>query len=114
MNKSKKYLKSAKRLEEPQKAESYTKKRFGLWNIQFYPLLFLLLWLFCSVIYGDVFYMSQQTSYFAWDKTLMSFILSQDWGWLYAAGRFFFVGISLSLARRLFACVDAHTLCLAH
>ena len=97
MNKSKKYLKSAKRLEEPQKAESYTKKRFGLWNIQFYPLLFLLLWLFCSVIYGDVFYMSQQTSYFAWDKTLMSFILSQDWGWLYAAGRFLLLGFHYPL-----------------
>lgn len=97
MNKSKKYLKSAKRLEEPQKAESYTKKRFGLWNIQFYPLLFLLLWLFCSVIYGDVFYMSQQTSYFAWDKTLMSFILSQDWGGLYAAGRFLLLGFHYPL-----------------
>lgn len=52
-----------------------------------FALLFVLLWLFCAWIYGDVFYMSRETSYFAWDKTLMKFLLDQDWGWLYAAGR---------------------------
>ena len=57
-------------------------------KINFYVVLFVLLWLFCSFVYGDVFNLSRETSYFAWDKTLMTFVLCQDCGWLYAIGRF--------------------------
>lgn len=56
--------------------------------IPYFVLLFAAVWFFCSAVYGDVFYMSQQTSFFAWDKTLMNSVLNQDFGWLNAAGRF--------------------------
>lgn len=49
--------------------------------------MFALLWAFCSWVYGSVFYLSQQTSFFAWSETLMRFLLQQPLGWLYAAGR---------------------------
>ncbi len=62
-----------------------------------FVVLFVLLWLFCAWIYGDVFYMSRETSYFAWDKTLMKFLLDQDWGWLYAAGRLLLQSYSLPI-----------------
>lgn len=41
--------------------------------------------------------MSRETSYFAWDKTLMKFLLDQDWGWLYAAGRLLLQAFRLPL-----------------
>ena len=89
MNKNKKSSKHINsRSAAAPKAGATKKKRGWLWKVPFYPLLFLLLWVFCSGVYGSVFYMSQQTSYFAWDATLMGFLLSQDCGWLYAAGRF--------------------------
>lgn len=50
-------------------------------------LMFASLWIFCSWVYGSVFHLSQQTSYFAWSETLMRFLLQQPFGWLYAAGR---------------------------
>lgn len=50
-------------------------------------LLLSLLWIFSAGVYGSVFHVSQQSSYFAWDATLMHFLLQQDFGWLYAAGR---------------------------
>lgn len=50
-------------------------------------LMFASLWIFCSWVYGSVFYLSQQTSYFAWNETLMRFLLQQPLGWLYAVGR---------------------------
>ena len=93
MNKNKKSSKHIKsQSAAAPKAVDVKKKHWWLWKIPFYPLLFLLLWIFCSGVYGSVFYMSQQTSYFAWDATLMNFLLSQDWGWLYAVGRFLLLG----------------------
>jgi hypothetical protein len=52
-----------------------------------YVALFIMLWIFASAIYGSVFYMSQQYSYFAWDSTLMEYLLCQDFGWFHAIGR---------------------------
>ncbi len=89
MNKNKKSIKHINRVKAAPKKDIAAKKEHGwLRKIPFYPLLFLLLWIFCSGVYGSVFYMSQQTSYFAWDATLMNFLLSQDLGWFYAIGRF--------------------------
>lgn len=53
-----------------------------------YSLFFVLLWLFCSVVYGDVFYMAQQHSYFAFDSTIMQNVLDMSDGWLIVPGRF--------------------------
>lgn len=52
-----------------------------------YIVTFAVLWFFCSCYYGDVFYMANQYSYFAFDSTLMHFLLQQPMGWLMAAGR---------------------------
>jgi hypothetical protein len=46
------------------------------------------LWIFCSVVYGDVFYMSEQNSYFAFDRTIMSNIFAMWDGWFILVGRF--------------------------
>lgn len=63
----------------------------------FYPVIFLLLWIFCSFIYGSVFHDSQQSSFFAWDKTLMDFFLGQKLGWLYVVGRFVLLSYHYSI-----------------
>lgn len=57
-------------------------------NVPYYFVLLLSLWAFCGWVYGGVFYMSEQCSYFAWDATLMHFLLQQNLGFLKAAGRF--------------------------
>lgn len=69
-----------------QKEKEKSNKR--VWKIPYFPLLFIALWIFSSIIYGDVFYMSQQTSFFAWDSTIMFSVLNQNFGWIDAIGRF--------------------------
>ena len=49
---------------------------------------FVLLWLFATVIYGDVFYMAEQYSLFAYEPTLMRFWLDQPGGWFIVFNRF--------------------------
>jgi len=53
-----------------------------------YALFFLLTWLFCGMVYGDVFYMAQQNSYFAFDSTIMQNVVDLQNGWLVLSGRF--------------------------
>ena len=53
-----------------------------------YGLAFLLLWTFCSWTYGDVFYMTEQNSYFAFDGVIMKNITDMWDGWLIVTGRF--------------------------
>lgn len=57
-------------------------------HIPVYVILFFLLWIFCGVVYGDVFYMAEQSSYFAFDRTIMSNILSMWDGYFILVGRF--------------------------
>lgn len=37
-------------------------------------------WIFASILYGDVFYMAEQYSLFAFDPQMMDFILNQPGG----------------------------------
>lgn len=73
------------------------KRRISI-RLPYLVTLWLSLWVFCSVVYGSVFYISQQCSYFAWDSTLMRFLLQQDWGWLKAAGRFLLISFHYPVA----------------
>lgn len=50
--------------------------------------LFVLLWIFASLVYGDVFYLCEQSSFFAFDEGQMLFILQQPFGPFAVAGRF--------------------------
>ena len=45
-------------------------------------------WLFASWLYGDVFYMAEQYSFFSFEEEAMRFVYEQPGGWLYAVGRF--------------------------
>ncbi len=49
---------------------------------------FVFLWLFLYILYGDVLYVAEQRSFFAFDSVAMQYYLSQPLGWLYAVGRF--------------------------
>ena len=44
-------------------------------------------WIFASILYGDVFYMAEQYSLFAFDPQMMDFILNQPGGKIYWFGR---------------------------
>lgn len=68
-------------------AASKPHKRIKLPRFSSFIVTFALLWFFCSCYYADVFYMANQYSYFAFDATLMHFLLQQPMGWLMATGR---------------------------
>ena len=53
----------------------------------FKPLMFVLLAIFCTVVYGDVFARAEQDMYVCADNSLLKFVLDQPWGWLVVAGR---------------------------
>lgn len=63
-------------------------KKFIPSNIYPILLIFALLWIFAGVIYSDVFYMSEQSSFFAFNKMQMRFILQQPFGAVAVIGRF--------------------------
>ena len=44
-------------------------------------------WIFASILYGDVFYMAEQYSLFAFAPQMMDFILDQPGGKIYWFGR---------------------------
>jgi len=58
-------------------------------KIPFLAVTFLVIWLFSWIIYGDVFYICEQWSYFAFDKELMHEVLCVEMGSLQIIGRFF-------------------------
>lgn len=62
-----------------------------------YPLLFLLLWVFCSGVWGDVLYQAEQNTYFSFDRTAMFYVLSQWDGWFILAGRFLLLSCKVPL-----------------
>lgn len=66
------------------------KKKFSFPGATYLPYLlgFLLLWIFCSFIYGDVFVRAEQDSFFSFDQDSMAYVLSQPWGYIYWGARF--------------------------
>ena len=50
--------------------------------------MFFLSWLFSGWIYGDVFYISQQHTYFAFDTLLLKEVTIFWYGWAIVIGRF--------------------------
>lgn len=86
-----KNLRTTKKASLEKEVKQSAARHRSLWATHgevFYSLvMFASLWAFCSWVYGSVFYLSQQTSYFAWSETLMRFLLQQPLGWFYAAGR---------------------------
>lgn len=54
-----------------------------------YGLGFLLLWVFCSWTYGDVFRHIASENFFAFDREAMRFLERKDFGLLFWVGRFF-------------------------
>lgn len=54
-------------------------------------LLFIFLWIFFSWVYGSVFYICEQNSFFAFDPILMKNISSMEWGSLMLFGRFLLI-----------------------
>lgn len=45
-------------------------------------------WLFAAWLYGDVFYMAAQYSFFSFEEEAMRFVYAQPGGWFYGLGRF--------------------------
>lgn len=66
------------------------KERWGVLvrRVPVQVVLFVLLWIFCSGVWGDVLYQAGQNTYFAFDRTAMSYVLSQWDGFFILAGRF--------------------------
>ncbi len=52
-----------------------------------YAVGFVLLWLFCTVVYGDVFVRAARENFVSTNPTLMKFVTDQTWGSLYLVGR---------------------------
>ncbi len=65
------------------------KIKFAWPKMPFLAVSFLVIWLFSWLIYGDVFYICEQWSYFAFDKELMHEVLCVKTGALQIVGRFF-------------------------
>ena len=53
-----------------------------------YVVTFIAVWVFCSVVYGDVFTRAQQDSYVSGNAITMKFLLDQDWGQVFWFGRY--------------------------
>ena len=53
-----------------------------------YILGFILLWIFCAAIYGDVFVRAEQDSFFTFDPLPMQYVVSQPLGYAFWAARF--------------------------
>lgn len=70
------------------------KKRLGSSTI---VLLFLFLWVFFSWIYGSVFYICEQNSFFAFNSLLMKNISSMEWGYFILLGRFLLLSFHFPL-----------------
>lgn len=56
-----------------------------------YLLGFILIFIFCSFIYGDVFTRAEQDSFFTFDATSMKFLTDQSLGYVYWGGRFLLI-----------------------
>ncbi len=71
-------------------AENNKKNRhIKLPRIPFLATVFILFWGFCSIIYGEVFYICEQFTYFAFDSALMEDVTCVKNGSLQVLGRFF-------------------------
>lgn len=52
-----------------------------------YVVEFVLVYVFCTAVYGDVFVRTAEENYVSTDLTTMYFLTSQSWGWIFYAGR---------------------------
>ncbi len=52
-----------------------------------YAVTFIALWLFCQVVYGDVFARAAEANFIMADDRAMAFLTAQDWGNFYVFGR---------------------------
>ena len=71
-----------------QKKEQKKKRHIRLPSVPPWILSFVLLWFFCAFVYGDVFYIAEQNSYIAFDKTVMRNVLDMNTGAFILTGRF--------------------------
>ena len=78
------------------------KIKFAWPKMPFLAVSFLVIWLFSWLIYGDVFYICEQWSYFAFDKELMHEVLCVKTGALQIVGRFFLLFFQVSVVRRTY------------
>ncbi len=62
------------------------KKTYAL-NWLVYAIGFILLWIFTSIVYGDVFWRTEQSSYVSDNAVQMKFVTDLGLGWLYYSGR---------------------------
>ena len=67
------------------------KKQGSSRKIPVYALVFVLLWVFCSFVYGDVFYITGQFSFFAFDSVLMKEVTDMSCAPMMIAGRMLLV-----------------------
>ena len=74
-------------------------------------LLFVLLWVFCSWVYDDVFYMTEQFSFFSFDPVLMEEITSLTLAPMVRP--FPSIGFQVSIIGRYALCSHADCYCLA-
>lgn len=65
------------------------KKQHKLQNIPLGILVFILVWIFCGGIYGDVFYITEQFSFFAFDSVLMKEVTDIWYAPIMIIGRLF-------------------------
>ncbi len=62
-----------------------------------YIIVFALLWVFCSGIYGDVFRRAAEANFITTDETLMKSLTDQSWGGLYWWGRWILLAFKSTL-----------------
>ena len=74
-----------------------TKHVFHFVHIPVWVITFLLLWIYTSFIYGDVFYICEQNTYVAFDRILEKEILDLWYGPLTFMGRFFLLSYKMPL-----------------
>ncbi len=82
---------SAKRVANTSSAKPKAKRKAWFASTPRVPLfvgLFLVVWVFLYVWYGDVMAVAEQRGFFAFDSLAMQEYLCQPLGWLYATGRF--------------------------
>lgn len=83
--------------QQPLPSVKTKRKRRKLPVVPPFILLFVMVWIFCSLIYNNVFYIAEQYDYLAFDKTIMQNILDMNTGILILIGRFLLLSFHYSL-----------------
>ncbi len=87
-----------------------------------YALTFLAFWVFCSLVYGEVFHRAAEANFVTTDSNMMKFLTDQQWGELYWGSRWLLLsfkntiigGLLLSILLTLIAVVADRVLGLSH